>query len=42
MWHHPEGLGRPNVFLMDPDVPLMRPNVTLGGHDVTSIAHFKV
>ena len=36
------GLGRPNVLLMGPDVPPMRPNVTLGGNDVTSTAHFRV
>jgi hypothetical protein len=36
------GLGRPNVLLMESNVPPMRPNVTLGGHDVTSSAHFRV
>jgi hypothetical protein len=37
-----KGLGRPNGLLMEPNVPPMRPNVTLGGHDVTSSAHFRV
>jgi hypothetical protein len=36
------GLGRPNVFLMEPDIPPMRPNVTLGGHDITPTTHFRV
>jgi hypothetical protein len=36
------GLGRVNVLLMEPNAPPMRPNVTLGGHDFTSSAHFRV
>jgi hypothetical protein len=37
-----KGLGRPNVLILEANVSLRSPNVTLEGHGVTSFAYFRV